>query len=449
MQASIAIILDERRMKENSKYPVKLRVNFLRTTEYHQTIFDLSKADYEKLSASRVSEELQSVREKLSKLESEAKLAAEKISPFDFRTFENSFATIHPHLRKRKSKVAPTPISMEEDFDYTPYLKRFPILSIEKCGQLSLTWSYRECVKKLLRDGQVSSAMTYRCSYVSLKKFRGDVYLTAITTDYLRAYEKRMKNEGMSKTTVGMYLRPLRAVLNHAIEQRLLKKDESYPFGKGSYQIPASKKVKKALSLEEVERIYNYQCKNTHSGKHKAKDFWLFSYFGNGMNPKDMALLKWSYLIDDYIDFERAKTERSVRSNPQPITVYVNQYMRSVIERWGNSDRSPNNYIFPILEQGLNSLEEYNRVQNFVKLINCWMEEIMLNLNINKKATTYAARHTFSTIMKKAGASTEFIQEALGHTNIKTTQGYLDSFDRETKKDLAARLFAFRSDKHA
>jgi len=67
----------------------------------------------------------------------------------------------------------------------------------------------------------------------------------------------------------------------------------------------------------------------------------------------------------------------------------------------------------------------------FVGLINYWMKEIFTNLGIYKKAITYVARHTFSTALKRSGASTEFIQEALGHTDIKTTESYLDSFDRE------------------
>jgi integrase/recombinase XerD len=40
--------------------------------------------------------------------------------------------------------------------------------------------------------------------------------------------------------------------------------------------------------------------------------------------------------------------------------------------------------------------------------------------------------------------STEAIQEALGHTSIKTTESYLDNFDRETKRELAGRLSAFK-----
>jgi integrase/recombinase XerD len=45
--------------------------------------------------------------------------------------------------------------------------------------------------------------------------------------------------------------------------------------------------------------------------------------------------------------------------------------------------------------------------------------------------------------MKRAGVSTEFIQEALGHTDIRTTENYLDSFEKEIKKKYDAKLLVF------
>ena len=71
------------------------------------------------------------------------------------------------------------------------------------------------------------------------------------------------------------------------------------------------------------------------------------------------------------------------------------------------------------------------------------MEKIRTKLNIEKKVTTYVARHTLSTVLKRSGVSTEFIQEALGHTDIRTTENYLDSFEKEIKKEYTARLLAF------
>ncbi|HVA98940.1 MAG TPA: tyrosine-type recombinase/integrase [Bacteroidia bacterium] len=63
------------------------------------------------------------------------------------------------------------------------------------------------------------------------------------------------------------------------------------------------------------------------------------------------------------------------------------------------------------------------------------MKSIAQQLNITNEVTTYAARHSFATILQRSGASTEFISEALGHSNVKTTQNYLAGFEDETKKE--------------
>ncbi len=71
------------------------------------------------------------------------------------------------------------------------------------------------------------------------------------------------------------------------------------------------------------------------------------------------------------------------------------------------------------------------------------MGKISEKLDIKKKVTSYVARHTFSTVMKRSGTSTEFIQEALDHADVKTTQNYLDSFEKEIMNDFAKRLTSF------
>jgi len=205
-----------------------------------------------------------------------------------------------------------------------------------------------------------------------------------------------------------------------------------------------SRKVKRALELKDIEKIYYYSDDLMSETEQRSKAYWLFSYFGNGMNPKDIACLKYHNIHDDYLIFERAKTERSMREDPGPITVFLNDDMQAIIRRWGNKPASPNEYIFPILYQGVTPLRQYCLIQNWVKLINKCMKRIVKDLGIEKRATTYVARHTFSTVLKRSGASTEVIQEALGHTDKKTTENYLDSFDKETKKLLAGQLTSFK-----
>ena len=44
---------------------------------------------------------------------------------------------------------------------------------------------------------------------------------------------------------------------------------------------------------------------------------------------------------------------------------------------------------------------------------------------------TYVARHSFATILKRSGVDIALISELMGHSDLTTTQIYLDSFDEE------------------
>lgn len=134
-------------------------------------------------------------------------------------------------------------------------------------------------------------------------------------------------------------------------------------------------------------------------------------------------------------------------SRPNPITVFITEDMQRIIDRWGNANKAPGNYIFPVFEPGLSPMRLYDLNLLFVCFINSWMKEILKKLGVNKKATTYVARHSFSTIIKRSGASTEYIQEALGHADMKTTESYLGSFDKEIKKEFSRRLTSFKTSK--
>ena len=123
--------------------------------------------------------------------------------------------------------------------------------------------------------------------------------------------------------------------------------------------------------------------------------------------------------------------------------------MIAIIEKWGNKDKSPGNFVFTVLDTGISPLRQYELVHLFIRFINDWMKHILKNLGIDKKATTYVARHTFSTVLKRSGASTEYIQEALGHSDVKTTENYLASFGKDVKREFAYRLRSSKNEEMA
>ena len=146
----------------------------------------------------------------------------------------------------------------------------------------------------------------------------------------------------------------------------------------------------------------------------------------------------------EFLTFERAKTIRTGRSNPKIISVYINDDLKNIITKWSNWDKDKENYIFPILTPGLNPSQQRDRIKEFVKDVNKGIQIIGLETLIESHITTYAARHSFSTVLKRSGASIEFISEALGHTDVKTTESYLDSFENEMKKEFSNSLLAFK-----
>jgi integrase len=442
MSISVAFFLDTRRGKRKSKvYPVKLRVTSNRVSRNFTTIYDLTEEDYKKLKARNVSETLRKIRDDLDSIQSDAKIVIKQIDPFEFGEFKRDFIDGHQLFKQRTSKRPARTESTPSKFDFSEYYKKFPIIK-EAFEPGTIGSVYCSYIKQLISENRIGNALKYRDSFSSVKKFGGNAPFREISVSWLRRYEAWMLNQGRSRTTVGILLRGLRTIFNEADRQKIINKQKCYPFGRGKYIIPTSKKANKSLEQEDLNIIYYDQpsCEN----EEYAKALWFFCYFGNGMNPKDLAYLKFKDIHGEYLTFYRAKTEFTTRNDPKPITVYINEDMYGIINRWGNKDRNRDNYIFPILETGLTALQEYVAVTRVTHFINDWMKKIGERLKINIKPTTIVTRHSWATRLKNSGVSTEFIQEGLGHMNIRTTENYLGSFPDEVKKEVAGKLVSFK-----
>lgn len=153
------------------------------------------------------------------------------------------------------------------------------------------------------------------------------------------------------------------------------------------------------------------------------------------MNMNDVIYLKYKNIQGEFLVFERAKTELTSR-NGEPIIIncFINQNMLNIIEKWGNENKEPENYIFQIMETGISAIRQHEIKQNFIQFINKNMARITANNNIAHKVNTMETRHSASTIMKNAGLSPHYIKESLGNTSLKTTENYLAGFEDDQRK---------------
>ena len=270
-----AIILDTRKIKNDNTYPVKLRITFEKKQKYYLTPFNFSVNDFEKIMfGKRLSDKEKVVKKAITGFENKAIDIIKNIPLFSWEIFEKHFFT-------------------------------------NKGAKDSVNFAFAEYANKLREAGRVGTAVSYECAQNSLNKFSPDTKFVDVTPEFLHKYERWMLDNGNSITTVGIYLRSLRTLFNNAIADGLLTK-EYYPFGKKRYEIPTGNNIKKALSLKDIGAIFHYKAKPG-SMAGRAKDYWIFMYLCNGINVKDMSLLKYENIKGDIIEFIQAKTARTKR----------------------------------------------------------------------------------------------------------------------------------------
>jgi integrase/recombinase XerD len=403
-----AIIHDKRVLRNDGTYAVKLRVTFKRIQKYYPISVSLTSNEWEKVFSERPRKEYKDHLLYFNKVEQDANEIIKEMPVFSFSAFEKKF--------NNGPKI-------EQD-------------------ALTVFQSY---VDQLKQEQRIGTSSSYNCALVSIKKFveskhRKKLNFWDITSEWLTEYETWMIKKGNSNTTIGIYVRSLRTIVNLGIERNLLDKD-SYPFGKRKYQIPASKNIKKALVIEDIKRIIDYKPKT--DAEARARDLWIFSYLCNGVNVKDIAKLQYKNLTSKHISFIRSKTERSTKTNQKQITILRMHEIDEIIEKWGVKPEDPETYIFNLISANDNPEHELLMIKQATKTINKYMKRIGESLKLDLKLTTYTARHSYATVLKRSGAPVEFISESLGHKDLRTTENYLDSFEDDVKEQYQKQLLNF------
>lgn len=276
---------------------------------------------------------------------------------------------------------------------------------------------------------QIGNAIVYKQTRSALLRYsnNNNLQFSDIDVGFLNRWETFL-----SKTCTGNgisnYMRTLRALYNKAISEELCKRD-CYPFknpyNPNGYNLGKLKKqtIKRALTKVDIQKIIKYKPKK-YSSIYDAKNIFLFSYYNMGMNFVDMAYLQWKNIYDGRINYVRKKTKKKYSIKiMQPVQIILDYYKKFAFD---------NDYVFPVLNDFHKTEEQKKtRVMTALKKINADLKTIRGKIKLDNDfvLSTYVARHSWATILKKQGISTSLISEGLGHTDEKTTQVYLDSFE--------------------
>lgn len=320
-----------------------------------------------------------------------------------------------------------------------------------------------ERITVLTESRKLGNAKVYRnvrhqlSQFLNSKYEKEDIQLAKITPKFCNDFEAWERGKGNEDVYISLLFRTFRAVLNQAITDGLLKAD-SYPFARnvtekhkflvGKFDLDTQKR---AISREDIRKIEAYEYVGKHTGKWarmeneaeqqrviRAKHVFLFCFYCGGINFVDLAQLRWKNVIAIQGDTGQLESGRIVYTRQktggnfnvkllEPALQLLNIYRPLTYTE-------PNEYVFEILDSSRHKtpIQIKNRLDKLLSQVNASLKIIGSAVNISVPLTTYVARHSFGTQLRRAGTPDAVISQAYQHGSENTTKIYLDSFGMDT-----------------
>ena len=300
-------------------------------------------------------------------------------------------------------------------------------LKAKTVGELFL-----EYIERLRLENRMGYALSVRQVYTSLLKYKGhlDFYFSDIDLCWLKSYEVWLHKQGLAENTIGIRFRTLRVIYNVALVEGLVK-NEAYPFKKFKVSKLHKETAKRAITKEQIKLIVSLDTSSFRFYKKLAVDMFVFSYLMGGINFADMSMLTRDNIDGDRLIYVRQKTKKT-------IMLPLSSEARSIIYKYKDGKRK---YLFPVLDNRKRTImQTRHRIYDVLANVNGHLETIGRSLGIELKLTTYVARHSYATVLKRSGVSTSIISESLGHSSERVTQVYLDSFENKQINDAMKNL---------
>jgi site-specific recombinase XerD len=280
-------------------------------------------------------------------------------------------------------------------------------------------------LKKIYKLGNAKVYQTVRNSifeFINQLEKAKDISFSNLDVSFLNRFEQFLREKGLSENSMNNYFRTFRAIYNKAISEGYARQEE-YPFDAFKISKFSTKTAKRALSLEEFLKIRDLKIPED-SPLYDAHLYFLFSFYTMGTNFVDMAKLEWKNVSGGRLRYKRTKTKKEYNLKLTQPALDILTYFKSI---------SMSDYIFPILDKERHKTAQSitNRIHKVFSQYNKKLKDIVALAGLDAKVTSYVARHSSATIMKKQGISVEKIAELMGHDDVKTTQIYLDEFERD------------------
>ena len=273
----------------------------------------------------------------------------------------------------------------------------------------------------------------------------------SVTKDTIHKWVQGMTDEGKAKTTIGIYLRSCRVVVNECIRRGYILRT-NYPFserGMDMVSIPRGKSRKDdSLSVEQWTQLYNIFTKKDYPSEwseqyreeaHKYLGLFLFMYLANGLNLADLARLTYNkqFVLSGRksLQFNRQKTKDRTDDESEVI-IPIMPPLQIIIDALA-AEYEPDGLLFPfILKDATSDKEKARRVQQENANTKAHVRKLTAALGWTEQPSPTWCRHSFASNLIHQNVPREYVSEAMGHSAEKSvTLGYVSRFPIEKQHE--------------
>ena len=252
-----------------------------------------------------------------------------------------------------------------------------------------------------------------------------------IDIKYVKSFDVFLQKRECKGNTRKFYFKTLRAVLNKAIQDDEAS-ETTYPFGKGGFSISALEEetAKRYLPHDSMMKLKTTVMDN--AVLERTRRLFLFSYYCYGISFIDAALLTKKNIIrynsGNYIVYKRNKTKEAKKV--KPIQIKITPEIQELMDWFSANTLLVEDYLLPIVSiAGYKGEQLYNHIRSRFGRNNKNLTNLAKVLEItDMKLTSYVSRHTMAMTLQDNQVPREVISQILGHSDLATTNTYLDSF---------------------
>ena len=252
-----------------------------------------------------------------------------------------------------------------------------------------------------------------------------------IDIKYVKSFDVFLQKRECKGNTRKFYFKTLRAVLNKAIQDGEAS-ETTYPFGKGGFSISALEEetAKRYLPHDSMMKLKTTVMDN--AVLERTRRLFLFSYYCYGISFIDAALLTKKNIIrynsGNYIVYKRNKTKEAKKV--KPIQIKITPEIQELMDWFSANTLLVEDYLLPIVSiAGYKGEQLYNHIRSRFGRNNKNLTNLAKVLEItDMKLTSYVSRHTMAMTLQDNQVPREVISQILGHSDLATTNTYLDSF---------------------